>query len=184
MSDQATESELQQAAATGAAAAVGAVADDQRVAAEAEAARLAAETSAQIAETAAAASTMAAEAATAAISDAESSRQVAESAVEQAGSAQDAVTSLRAEFSTQLGQLTESVRSLLTLNQEKDTSNQVTNVAVSGDQPAPQKEGEDASKKDDSGAGDGTSQRRSRHKFGRRLYRRARSSCPPSRCSR
>lgn len=167
MTDQATESELQQAAATGAAAAVGAVADDQRVASEAEAARLAAETSAQIAETAAMASEMAAEAATNAITDAAESRTVAETAVQQAGSAQDAVTSLRAEFSDQLGQLTQSVRSLLTL-QEKGDTNQVTSVHVDGDKPEPQtSEKPEATEGSASG---GTSERRSRHKFGRRLF--------------
>jgi hypothetical protein len=170
MSDQASDQELAQAAATGAAAAVGAVADDQRVAADAEAAKLAAQTSAEIAETAAMASTMAAETAQVAVADAAESRSVAETAVQQAGSVHDEVTSLRSEFSEQLGQLTQSVRSLLTL-QEKPEGNQVTTVAVSADQPAPQKEdSSDASKETTGQADSGSGERRRRHKFGRRLY--------------
>jgi hypothetical protein len=180
MTDTPLESaELQQAAATGAAAAVGEVADKQRVEAEAEAARAAAETSASIAEVAATASTLAAETAQQAVADAEASRTVAESAVQQAGSAHDAITALRTEFSEQLGQLTQSVRSLLT-SQEKPETTQVTNVAVSGEEPKPQTEGGDNAPKESSGNGasNGDSERRRRHKFGRRLYRRTSASCP------
>jgi flagellar biosynthesis component FlhA len=174
MTEPLAEAELQQAAATGAAAAVGEVADKQRVEAEAEAAKLAAQTSAEIAETAAMASTMAADSAQAAITEAAQSREVAETAVQQAGSVHDEVTSLRSEFAEQLGQLTQSVRSLLTLNQEKGETNQVTSVHVDGDKPEPQSEKTSGETAQGSGTADGQSERRRRHKFGRRLYSRTR----------
>lgn len=165
MSEQA---EIQQAAATGAAAAVGAVAEQQEVEQRAEEAELAAVTSAEIAQVAAEASQMAAATATEAVNEAQVSQTAATIAVETAGAAQEEVTSLRSELSEVregFGQLTSAVRSLLELqNTSKDSV--VQEVKVDATPPDPTT---DQGNKSGATVPEGSSDNaKKRHKFGRR----------------
>lgn len=165
MSEQA---EIQQAAATGAAAAVGAVADQQEVEARAEEAEAAAETSAQIAQVAAEASRQAAEVASAAVTEADASRTTAESAVQQAGAAQQEIGTLRSELSEVregFGALTQAVRSLLDMQSKGDV---VQKVEVDATPPEPTTDQGEEAQHGGANSEDSASERRKRHKFGGR----------------
>jgi hypothetical protein len=170
MSEQA---EIQQAAATGAAAAVGAVADQQEIEQRAEQAEAAAATSADIAQIAAQASELASTSAQQAIAEAEASQSVAESAVQQAGIAQQTASDVQGDVSglrQEFGQLTQAVRSLLDLQKEK--GEQVQEVTVNATPPEPTTDQPPESEAGTSG-GEGTtaggSDVRRRHKFGKRI---------------
>lgn len=159
------------AAATGAAAAVAAVQDEQEQAERVEDAQTAAIEAESVATVAAGAAQLASERADAAAAGAEAAITAAQSAGSTAESAVAENATLREKVSEQdakIGDLTTAVQSLVDLQKEQlKQTPQVQAVAVSATSPAPE-QGDGTQSTPAGTSGDSASDRRRKHKFGRR----------------